>query len=100
MAKIDPSPTIPDAEWLAAPSPCVGVCRYTGAKGRCTACAMAREDKRLFKRIGGVGAAEERRLFFVRTVRRLARRGGLMAWLAAYRAKCMEQGREDVTRGL
>ena len=100
MAKIDPSPSVPDAEWLAAPSPCVGVCKYHAPKGRCTACAMAREDKRAFKRMGGVGAAEARRLFFVRTVRRLARQGGLMAWLSAYRLKCAKQRRGDVTRGL
>lgn len=100
MTKIASSPPIPDAEWRAAPSPCVGVCRYDALKGRCIACAMAREDKRAFKRMGGVNAADERRLFFVRTVRRLARQGGLMAWLAAYAAKCAKQGRGDVTRGL
>ena len=100
MTKIAPSPAIPDTEWLRAPSPCVGVCRYHAAKGRCTACAMTRDDKRLFKRIGGLGAVPARRAFFVRTVRRLARQGGLMAWLAAYRAKCADQGRGDVTRGL
>ena len=61
---------------------------------------MARDDKRLFKRIGGPNAPRARRAFFVRTVRRLARQGGLMAWLAAYRAKCAKQGRGDVTRGL
>ena len=100
MTKIDPSPTVPDAEWLDAPSPCVGVCRYHAPKGRCIGCAMARDDKRAFKRIGGVAAAAERRAFFVRTVRRLARQGGLMAWLAAYAVKCAKQERGNVTRGL
>ena len=100
MTKPPATPTIPDAEWLAAPSPCVGVCKYHAPKGRCVACAMAREDKRAFKRIGGVNGVAERRAFFQRTVRRLVRQGGLMAWLAAYRAKCARQKRADVTRGL
>ena len=93
-----PDPTcVPDGEWLLAPSPCVGVCRYTAAKGRCVACAMAREDKRAFKRLE---TAEGRRRFFVRIARRLARRGGLVRWLAMYGDKCARAGRADVTRGL
>ena len=93
---------VPDGEWLAAPSPCVGVCRYSaagkkGAPGRCVACAMAREDKRAFKRLRG---AALRRAFFQRTVRRLARQGGLMRWLSLYAAKCAKAGRANVTRGL
>ena len=94
-----PSPPhpVPDADWLAAPSPCVGVCRYDAPKGRCVACAMAREDKRRFKRLATPLA---KRRFVVRTVRRLARQGGLMRWLALYGRKCRRAGRADVTRGM
>ena len=44
--------------------------------------------------------AAPRRRFFERTVRRLARQGGLMRWLAMYAEKCRKNGRTDVTRGL
>ena len=88
----------PDAAgWLAAPSPCVGVCRYEAPKGRCIACAMKRDDKRDFKRLG---APEAKRRFIVRTVRRLARQGGLMRWLRMYARKCDERGARDMTRTL
>ena len=87
--------------WNAAPSPCVGVCKYRGPKDRCIACAMTRGDKGRFKlivRAGGGGTI--RRRFIVRTVRRLARQGGLMAWIRAYRAKCIKQGAGDVLNDL
>ena len=86
-----------EGEWRDAPSPCVGVCRYTMRKGRCTACAMTTDEKRLFKRLDD--PAEKRR-FLVRTVRRLARQGGLMRWLRMYARKCADRGLSDVTRGL
>ena len=97
MTALPPRTPVSDADWLLAPSPCVGVCRYHGPRERCVACAMAREDKRRFKRLD---AAAPRRRFFERTVRRLARQGGLMRWLAMYAEKCRKNGRTDVTRGL
>ena len=97
MTKLPDRERVAEADWIAAPSPCVGVCRYSMPKGRCVACAMAREDKRAFKRLRG---AAPRRLFFVRTVRRLARQGGLVRWMAMYGKKCRDAGRGDVTRGL
>ena len=88
---------ITEADWRAAPSPCVGVCRYKAAKGRCIACAMTTDEKRAFKRLEG---ADGKRAFTVRTVRRLARQGGLMRWLRMYARKCADRGLRDVTRGL
>ena len=89
--------TTTEAGWREAPSPCVGVCRYEAAKERCIACAMERDDKRDFKRLE---SGEAKRLFIVRTVRRLARQGGLMRWLRLYAAKCDDRGARDMTRGL
>ena len=86
-----------EADWLAAPSPCVGVCRYEARKDRCLACAMTTDDKHAFKRLDDAGG---KRAFLVRTVRRLARQGGLMRWLRLYARKCRERGLRDVTRGL
>ena len=88
---------ITEADWREAPSPCVGVCRYEARKERCIACAMTTDEKRAFKRLED---AEEKRVFIVRTVRRLARQGGLMRWLRMYARKCRERGLRDVTRAL
>ena len=94
MARAKP---ITEADWREAPSPCVGVCRYEAKRGRCIACAMERDDKRDFKRLEDAAA---KHLFIVRTVRRLARQGGLMRWLRLYAKKCRERGVGDVTRGM
>ena len=85
------------AGWLAAPSPCIGVCRYEAARGRCIGCSMARDDKRAFKRLT---TAKGKRTFMVRTIRRLARQGGLMRWLRLYAKKCDRQDARDMTRVL
>ena len=76
------------------PSPCIGVCRYEARKARCIACAMTTDEKRTFKRIENPG---EKRAFIVRTVRRLARQGGLMRWLRLYAKKCAERGLRNPT---
>lgn len=87
--------------WDAAPSPCIGVCKYRGSKERCIACAMTRQDKGRYKLIVRAGSnGPARRRFIVRTVRRLARQGGLMAWIAAYRAKCTKQGAGNILNDL
>ena len=86
-----------ETAWREAPSPCIGVCRYAMPKRRCTACAMTTDEKRAFKRLE---EPEAKRAFIVRTVRRLARQGGLMRWLRRYAHKCADRGLGDPTRGL
>jgi len=75
--------------WVAAPSPCVGVCKFREG-GQCIGCAMTRPEKKRFKRLRGKAG---RRPFFESLVARLRAGGRLDYWQRMYRRKCDRKGR-------
>ena len=71
--------------WAKAPSPCIGVCKFSAEADTCIGCAMTRRDKKRFKRLE---KKPKKKAFFRALVARLTARGRLSRWERVYRRKC------------
>nr|WP_280891546.1 DUF1289 domain-containing protein [Jiella mangrovi] len=71
--------------WAKAPSPCIGVCKFSGEGGGCIGCFMTKPEKKRFKRLE---KKSKKKAFFRMLVDRLTERGRLSRWERVYRRKC------------
>lgn len=69
------------------PSPCIDVCKYKKG-GRCIGCAMTKDQKKSFKKLG---KRRQKLEFIARLISEQKELGGFGFWEKAYRKRCQKK---------